>query len=533
MKKSGTVIRRDQSDSPAARHLPLVDILVDAQAELQALVVASGLKVLEAMLEEDRVAVCGPRYTHQPHRRASRAGHAPSEVVLGGRKVAIRRPRVRRDGREVALPSVAAFTDTDPLNRRVVEQMLIGVATRQYDRSLEPLGADVRTRGTSKSAVSRRFVAQTQAQLDAWRATPLDDLDLVALLIDGVQVGGHCIVVALGIDQTGRKHALGLWEGSTENTTVCQGLLTNLHSRGLRTDRSLLVILDGAKALHTAVTQTFGPAALVQRCQVHKRRNVLEYLPEAQRVWVKAILTRAYTRPDVKAARRLLHDLARRLDADYPSAAASVREGLDETLTVIGLGALRAPPTIAGHDECGRESPQPHPAREAQREALARGRDGPPVGRRWRVGSRQRVSAAQGLHWCAAARRGASCARRQARSRGFGADGCVVVNRVAAEFQQRTGQPHFPGPPQSAGLVRVHGAGSSFAAAAGGGRPPTFGVGARLETHPQPCHARGLVTDQCCTTATCQAPSSDLERCTRGVPRPLVRPVPGLSGHLQ
>ena len=226
MKKSGTVIRRDQSDSPAARHLPLVDILVDAQAELQALVVASGLKVLEAMLEEDRVAVCGPRYTHQPHRRASRAGHAPSEVVLGGRKVAIRRPRVRRDGREVALPSVAAFTDTDPLNRRVVEQMLIGVATRQYDRSLEPLGADVRTRGTSKSAVSRRFVAQTQAQLDAWRATPLDDLDLVALLIDGVQVGGHCIVVALGIDQTGRKHALGLWEGSTTTSVVPISVIT-------------------------------------------------------------------------------------------------------------------------------------------------------------------------------------------------------------------------------------------------------------------------------------------------------------------
>ena len=107
--------------------------------------------------------------------------------------------------------------------------------------------------------MSRRFVAQTQAQLDAWRATPLDALDLVALLIDGVQVGGHCIVVALGIEKTGQKHPLGLWEGSTENTTVCQGLLANLQSRGLRTDRSLLVILDGAKALHTAVTQTFGP----------------------------------------------------------------------------------------------------------------------------------------------------------------------------------------------------------------------------------------------------------------------------------
>ena len=177
------------------------------------------------------------------------------------------------------MPTVQAFTDTDPLNRRVVDQMLIGVATRQYARSLEPLGADVTTRGTSKSAVSRRFVAQTQAQLDAWRATPLDALDLAGLLIDGVHVGGHCIVVALGIDKTGAKHPLGLWEGATENATVCQGLLTNLASRGLRTDRSLLVIVDGAKALDTAVTQTFGRAAVVQRCQVHKGRNILEHLP--------------------------------------------------------------------------------------------------------------------------------------------------------------------------------------------------------------------------------------------------------------
>ena len=262
-KQSHTVPRRRQSASPASRHLPLVDILIDAQAELQELVIASGLRVLEAMLEEDRAAVCGPRYAHQPARHAYRAGHAPSQVVLGGHKVAIRRPRVRRDGMEVPLPTAQAFTDADPLNRRVVDQMLIGVATRQYARSLEPLGANITTRATSKSAVSRRFVAQTQAQLDAWRATPLDALDLAVLLIDGVQVGGHCIVVALGIDTTGTKHPLGLWEGATENATVCQGLLTNLASRGLRTDRSLLVIVDGAKALETAVTQTFGRAAVV------------------------------------------------------------------------------------------------------------------------------------------------------------------------------------------------------------------------------------------------------------------------------
>ena len=169
------------------------------------------------------------------------------------------------------------------------------IARSLEPRSLEPLwgrgGADVTTRGTSKSAVSRRVVAQTQAQLDAWRATPLDALDLVGLLIDGVHVGGHCIVVALDIDKitSGAKHPLGLWEGATENATVCQGLLTNLASRGLRTDRSLLVIVDGAKALDTAVTQTFGRAALVQRCQVHKGRNILEHLPEAQRPWVKAV----------------------------------------------------------------------------------------------------------------------------------------------------------------------------------------------------------------------------------------------------
>ena len=331
-KQSRTVARRRQSVSPSPRHLPLVDILIDTQAELQELVVASGLKVLEAMLEEDRAAVCGPRYAHQPARQAYRAGHAPSQVVLGGRKVAIRRPRARRAGAEVPLPTVRAFTDTDPLNRRVVDQMLMGVATRQYARSLDPLGADVTTRGTSKSAVSRRFVAQTQAQLDAWRTTPLDALDLAVLLIDGVHVGGHCIVVALGIDTTGAKHPLGLWEGATENATVCQGLLTNLASRGLRTDRSLLMIIDGAQALDTAVTQTFGRAAVVQRCQVHKGRNILEHLPEAQRPWVKAILTRAYTHTSVKTATRLLQDLARRLDTAYPSAAASVREGLDDTL---------------------------------------------------------------------------------------------------------------------------------------------------------------------------------------------------------
>jgi transposase-like protein len=244
---------------------------------------------------------------------------------------------VRAGGHEVSLPTFQAMADVDPLNRRVVEQMLVGVATRRYARSLEPVPATMRSRGTSKSAVSRRFVAKTAAQLAAWQTASLEGLDLVGLLIDGVHIGEHCLIVALGIAADGQKHALGLWDGSTENARVCQDLLANLHSRGLRTDRSLLVILDGSKALRKAVRATFGEAALVQRCQVHKTRNVLEYLSDRDRRWAHAILRRAYQATDVKTAQRLLGDLARRLEAEYPSAAESVREGLDETLTVLNL----------------------------------------------------------------------------------------------------------------------------------------------------------------------------------------------------
>ena len=336
MQKSHIARSLPQDESPL-RHLPLVDLLVDTRTELLELVTRSGLQVLTVMLEADRTAVCGPRYAHEPDRPASRAGTVRSEVVLGGRKVAIQRPRVRTAAGEVPLPTFQTMAQRDPLDRRIVEQMLVGVATRQYGRSLDALPADVPSRGTSKSAVSRRFVAKTQAQLETWQARPLDDLALAVLLLDGVHVGEHCLIVAVGVTEDGTKHALGVWDGSTENSTVCQSLLANLQSRGLRTDRSLLVILDGSKALHKAVRMMFGNAALVQRCQIHKLRNVLDHLPERQRPWVKAILQRAYRQDDVAPAKRLLQDLARRLDGEYPSAAESVREGLEETLTIIGL----------------------------------------------------------------------------------------------------------------------------------------------------------------------------------------------------
>ena len=299
MKTKSRIARSIPQDDSPVRHLPLVDLRVDTRTELFELAVRAGLRVFTAMLEEDRTAICGPRYAHEPDRPASRAGTVRSEVVLGGRKVAMARPRVRTAAGEVPLPTFQTMAQTDPLDRRVVEQMLVGVATRQYARSLEPLGEAVTSRGTSKSAVSRRFVARTQAQLETWQAAPLEDLDLVGLLLDGVHVGEHCLIVALGVAADGRKHALGIWEGSTENATVCQSLLSNLQSRGLRTDRSLLVLLDGSKALRKAVRDTFGAVALVQRCQIHKLRNILDHLPDRQRPWVKAIVQRAYRGTDV------------------------------------------------------------------------------------------------------------------------------------------------------------------------------------------------------------------------------------------
>lgn len=321
----------------ARRRLAVEALAVDPQTALWEIVIDVGVQVVHAMLEEDRRALCGPRYAHDAGRRASRAGTVPSRVVLGGRTIPIRRPRVRGEAGEVALPIFAALTHRDPLVQRMVEQMLVGVSTRQYARSLEPVPESLKSGGTSKSAVSRAFVARTRAQLDTWQSQPLGDLDLAALYLDGLRFGRDCLVVALGVDTTGRKHVLGLWDGSTENTAVCAGLLANLVARGLRTDRSVLVILDGSRALRRAVDDAWGRAAWVQRCHAHKLRNVLSYLHPSHQPAVRAALRRAYQQPDPAVAKRQLLALARQLEAQAPSAAASLREGLEETLTVLAL----------------------------------------------------------------------------------------------------------------------------------------------------------------------------------------------------
>lgn len=324
-----------------ALQIPLpLGIALDAIEEgFFSLCVAAGRRVLAEMMELDRTALCGPKWTPNPKRAAHRAGSARSEVTLGGRRVALRRPRVRSvDGEEVELPSFAYAAERDPLDRRTLDAIAVGVSTRDYARSLEELPAGETDRSISKSAVSRRFVALSKHQLGQWLSRPLGELGIRIVLVDGIVLGEHTVLLALGIDGAGEKHVLGLREGTTENATVARALLSDLVDRGLDGALGLIFVIDGAKALRKAIGDVFGARAVVQRCQVHKGRNVLDHLPEEKRASVRRAMRDAYELDDARKAERTLENLARALEQAHPGAAASLREGLAETLTLQRLG---------------------------------------------------------------------------------------------------------------------------------------------------------------------------------------------------
>jgi putative transposase len=302
-------------------------------------VIGAGLACVDEVLESERVVLCGGRYAHLAERQALRAGHAASSLVLGGRRVAMNRPRARSvDGRELQLPSWREWSARDPLDARALEQMVLGVSTRRYARSLEPLPEGVAVRGISKRAVSERFVYGTERKLAELMSRELSGLVLVALMVDGVHFAEHVVLAAVGIDERGDKHVLGLREGATENTAAVRALLTDLVERGLATGSSRLIVIDGAKALHKAVVEVFGAHALIQRCREHKKRNVTDALPERLRATVRSAMNQAYATRDARRAHRLLENLGHQLANQHPGAAASLREGLEETLTVMRLG---------------------------------------------------------------------------------------------------------------------------------------------------------------------------------------------------
>jgi transposase-like protein len=319
--------------------LPVAGVLQDVQSAFFGLCIDAGKAVLGAMMETERTALCGPKGCPDASRSAYRGGHARSQVVLGGRRIGIARPRARAVAAgELSLPTFAWAAHADPLNRATIAAIAAGVSTRRYARTLDPLPANAMQSSASKSAVSRRFVALSSAQLTEWLSRRIDTIDLPVVMIDGIYFRDRVVLIALGFDSQGKKHVLGIREGSTEKTQVVKALLSELIDRGLNADRMRLWVIDGAKALRRAITEIFGASALVQRCQVHKRRNVLEHLPEEMHTSVGRALADAWGSNTVALAKRQLERLASSLAKDHPGAAASLREGLDDTLTVIDLG---------------------------------------------------------------------------------------------------------------------------------------------------------------------------------------------------
>ena len=259
--------------------LPMLSALEDIDRAFFGICVEAGKQVLGAMMEHDRTALCGLPWKPDEERPGRRAGSTESPVTLGGRRIAIRRPRVRSiEGGELVLPSFEAATDRDPLDHHTLEAVAAGVSTRRYARSLDRLPPTETERSTSRSAVSRRFVALTEQKLGEWISQPLAELDLKIVMLDGIHFRDHCILVALGFDSDGKKHPLGIREGNTENAAVARALLADLVERGLSTDQALVFVIDGSKALRQAIDKIFGDLALIQRCPVHKRQNVLGHL---------------------------------------------------------------------------------------------------------------------------------------------------------------------------------------------------------------------------------------------------------------
>lgn len=211
---------------------------------------------------------------------------------------------------------------------------MVGVSTRNYERTLEELPDDLDPHGASKSATSRRFVELTQEKLEEWSRSDLSQLRLVVVMIDGLVVAEQTVVAALGIDENGQKHPLGLWQGASENTEVCEGLLSDLVSRGIDPQQAYLFVIDGGKALRRAIRTIFGKRSLVQRCQVHKQRNVLGHLPKSLHPSVSKVMHDAYRSSSKHTARTRLLNLVAQLETEHPDAAQSLREGLEETLTV-------------------------------------------------------------------------------------------------------------------------------------------------------------------------------------------------------
>jgi len=310
--------------------LPMLEMILQTKAEIEALSAQAGLKIIHHFLEEEIRQRCGPHGQQVAYRH----GQQPGYIVYAGRKVSIAKPRLRaKGGRELQLKSYQAFQQEGRMQRAVARKLTHQVSTRNYAAALDDCLAGY---GIDKSSVSRQWKAATATELQKLCQRPVPP-DLVALLIDGQYFRRQCLIVALGVDPVGQKHVLGLWHGATENSTLVRELLADLRERGLNTEAAVLVVLDGAKALHKGVREVFGARALIQRCRVHKLRNVLEHLPLEKRQQASWRLRGAWAKRTPEEAFKELRACVKWLDTICPNAARSLEEGLEETLTITCL----------------------------------------------------------------------------------------------------------------------------------------------------------------------------------------------------
>lgn len=334
-----------EAPNPVKGSIQILDeeaLLETAGEGLLNLAVELGMETLRQMLEADVTELVGEKGKHNSQRVAYRHGTENTKVVLGGEKRSIRKPRVRsKDGTELSLPTLTTFQNEKPLSRAVLAELLAGVSTRKYARAEDFDGAEAAC--TSKSEVSRKFVKGLSALADEFFHRRIEG-NYPILMMDGMAVGKMTVIAAMGIRSDGRKRMLGLTSGGTENQEAVKALLTDLLDRGLAADQPHLFVLDGGKALHKAVTDMFGRKAVIQRCQVHKKRDVLAQLPKSEQANTGLQISMAYLENDYDNAKKALDQLAHNLEHRYPKAAASLREGLEETLTVHRLkvpGLLR------------------------------------------------------------------------------------------------------------------------------------------------------------------------------------------------
>jgi putative transposase len=327
---------------PAEIQEALGELVGAAREGLLALSVGLGLTVVHQLMEREVDEVVGPKHKQIPDRTAKRHGHERGSMTLGGRRVEVSRPRMRTadDEHELPVQSYEYFADRDPLTRAVMDRMLAGVSTRKFQVVGEPVGAEVEqaASSTSKSTVSELFIERTRTALGKLMSRRLDDTRLAVMMLDGLEIADRTHVVALGISTEGVKIPLGLWEGSTENATLVSMLLADLVDRGLDPEQAILFVIDGGKALRKAIRDVFGEHALVHRCHRHKERNVTDLLPERDRSQILVRIRGAWALTNPLLAEQRLEQLASELERTWPDAAASLREGLDDTLTLMRLG---------------------------------------------------------------------------------------------------------------------------------------------------------------------------------------------------